>query len=158
MSAKKPGRDPVKCSTEGCTTMLVWNHKRKGTQCRACHDAARRNPPRSCSVCGIPITRRTRAFTGLCRSHAAQSAERIEKQRVSAAPVHADPEFQRRRGAAITRKALAHIPVEYRPLYRFCMYRKAMTAKECAAAVRSQMEADQRAFNRTGQLQQSRRI
>lgn len=156
MAARTGPHPAVPCST-GCGTMLKHDPRRKGTKCRACSDAAIRRPPQFCTACGATISKRARRTTTLCRSHAAKSEARIIKLRASLKIVHADPEYQARRGRAITAAKLAHIPLEYRHDYRELERTKGMTMAERIEAIQSQIAADTRHYLKTGQLPQTSR-
>lgn len=137
---------PKPCT--GCGTMLKHDKRRSGTMCRACVEAKKRLPDRHCEECGVLLSRRSETTTTLCRTHAAKSEGRRAKLRASMQIVHADPEYQKRRGRAQSAARLAHIPLAYREDYRRLMYSQRYHAKDCARIVLDQAAAAVRRHNK----------
>ncbi len=147
---------PIPCSA-GCGAMLKHEPRRKGTMCRACCNKQRRRPDVFCEVCNVPIHRRSKRATRMCREHASKSEQRLERQRAAMAVLHADPEYQRRRGRAVSAAKLAHIPLEYRKYYLELMRTKGLTMVERIEVVTGLVASDTRTFLATGILPQTSR-
>lgn len=98
--------------------------------CRDCNFAVRALPKLTCEECGVPIHNRKGRKTRLCRTHAAKSETRVERLRASMAVLHADQDYQRRRGRAISAQKLADIPLAWRQMYRDLLRSTGMKSRD----------------------------